>query len=353
MYIDKFYNNLLIGDFTDQRLEPEHGRGILCSSLGNNTFASGSSDHGIRVWNRNNLKYKYELFSKFYGHKEWVTQVIHLSNDMIISGGMDGKICLWNNNEIKCKTIDAHDGSISCLIKDNKDLIASAGYDGIVKLWKSKENNITTSQLSPKLKVPIICLKIKNSLVVSGNKNGEINLWDINKDVSIYNKKIFEEGISNLIFGGINEYIIFSGGLKNGSLKGIDLRSHKIIINLNGKGGSLNYMHSLNDNQIIIAGTDKNISIIDIRKYNELFNNKKINNSIMSGNIYKDILFIGTIDGNVFVFDINQNLNSLWGFGCIKSGSVNIINIDNINEYIIISGDDNSSLVLNFKNKKK
>jgi hypothetical protein len=37
-----------------------------------------------------------ELFSKNYGHSEWVTTCAHLTDGRLLSGGMDSKLCLWD-----------------------------------------------------------------------------------------------------------------------------------------------------------------------------------------------------------------------------------------------------------------
>lgn len=66
-------------------------------SIRNNQLVTGSADHGLRCYNlyeynislRGSLKYEKELFSKRYGHHEWVTSVAQLPNGRIISAGMD------------------------------------------------------------------------------------------------------------------------------------------------------------------------------------------------------------------------------------------------------------------------
>ena len=70
-------------------LTPGHGRGILCMTIKNDLLATGSSDHGIRVYDLKKNSYVKELFSKRYGHTEWVTSISYLNDGRLLSCGMD------------------------------------------------------------------------------------------------------------------------------------------------------------------------------------------------------------------------------------------------------------------------
>ena len=61
------------GNFCDIPLEPPHDRGIFSVDINETHIATGSADHGIRIWDAKNGKYLRELYNKRYGHKEWVT----------------------------------------------------------------------------------------------------------------------------------------------------------------------------------------------------------------------------------------------------------------------------------------
>ena len=90
------------------------------SLLGENVV-TGSSDHGLRVYNmylvlcvfnktftRETGEFRRELFNKKYGHHEWVTTCCHLKDGRLISGGMDSLICLWDKSIVKCENLLGH-----------------------------------------------------------------------------------------------------------------------------------------------------------------------------------------------------------------------------------------------------
>ena len=78
-----------------------------------------------------------------------------------------------------------HETSISKIKIDEKNLAISSSYDCTIRLWnlntaKYTAKNSTGILVGPHKK-PILDFVHKNSLVISGDKNGIIGLWDINK----------------------------------------------------------------------------------------------------------------------------------------------------------------------------
>lgn len=61
------------GPSSSVSLTPGHGRNILCLSVHQNLLATGSSDHGIRIYDTKKQVYLREFYTKKYGHSEWVT----------------------------------------------------------------------------------------------------------------------------------------------------------------------------------------------------------------------------------------------------------------------------------------
>ena len=45
------------------------------------------------------------MYSKRYGHTDWVTSVAHLTDGRVLSAAMDAKICLWDANRTTCTGI--------------------------------------------------------------------------------------------------------------------------------------------------------------------------------------------------------------------------------------------------------
>ena len=104
----------------DIPLTPEHGGPILCMDNTKDIVVTGSTDHGLRVYNLSDGKQTKQLYTKKYGHSEWVTTVQILPNRKIVSGGMDSNICLWDASGVRCQTFTEHTGSISKIVADKK-----------------------------------------------------------------------------------------------------------------------------------------------------------------------------------------------------------------------------------------
>ena len=65
-------------------------------------IVTGSADHGLRIYNLRSGKKVRELYSKRYGHSDWVTTVAYLNDGRILSGSMDKKLSLWEKGIVKC-----------------------------------------------------------------------------------------------------------------------------------------------------------------------------------------------------------------------------------------------------------
>ena len=89
--------NWMQGPVSDLPLTPQHDRTILCMDLDpkGESVVTGSSDHGCRVYNIRSGKMLRQLYSKRYGHTDWVTSVAHLGDGRVLSGSMDKRLCLW------------------------------------------------------------------------------------------------------------------------------------------------------------------------------------------------------------------------------------------------------------------
>lgn len=51
---------------------------------------------------------KRTLYSRTYGHSEWVTDVAFLPDGRLLSSGMDNKLCLWERAGVRCTDLAGH-----------------------------------------------------------------------------------------------------------------------------------------------------------------------------------------------------------------------------------------------------
>ncbi|KAI9343653.1 WD40-repeat-containing domain protein [Obelidium mucronatum] len=118
----------------------------------------GGANHGLTQICLLSKRENGKLYSKDYGHQEWVTCVesLHLpERDLhVASGGMDSKVCVWkliNRKpalqrttrsvtekvpEAQCFDLIGHCASISCLrATEQPHFLASGSYDSTIKIW--------------------------------------------------------------------------------------------------------------------------------------------------------------------------------------------------------------------------
>ncbi|CAE8742657.1 unnamed protein product [Polarella glacialis] len=149
----------------------------MCMSLMGDKAVMGSADHGLKELDTRSGTVTRNLYTKRYGHTEWVTSVSHCRDGRILSGGMDSKLCLWNSSGVVCSDLVGHLGSISRVRTHARDDLAiSAGYDRTLRAWNlqtKKEAGCCTGH-----DAPITDFIWADDVVASGDRGGTVRVWD-------------------------------------------------------------------------------------------------------------------------------------------------------------------------------
>jgi WD40 repeat protein len=234
-------NNWLKGEFQDIPLEPPHDRGVFCADIQGDQVVTGSADHGLRVYNLSNGKYRRELFTKRCGHKEWVTTCAFLPDGRILSGGMDSQLCLWKKNSVVCDHIGAHDASISKVQVDEHCIALSSSYDCFINVWDMNTID-TVQQLYGPHKKAVLDFDWRNSLVVSGDKNGVVAFWDLNTGRHVAKMQAHGKGIGccKLYSDNVDQHLIITTGLKDGIVNVFDMRTNRPVYTERLHSGAVN-----------------------------------------------------------------------------------------------------------------
>jgi len=158
-------------------------RPTVCSAMNAERLelVFGSSDHALYSVGLNGPKRKItKLYSKKYGHTDWVTGCSYLPNHRIVSCGMDGKICYWSLDKRKCDDLIGHEGSVSKVICDQTyNVCFSCGYDKRILGW-----NLDSSISNPALEfcgheAPVLEICHQSNFLISGARDGSVFLWDV------------------------------------------------------------------------------------------------------------------------------------------------------------------------------
>lgn len=153
---------------------------VHCMSVHGNEVVTGSADHSLKCVDIPSGKIKRELYSKKFGHTEWVTAVAHAPDGRVLSGAMDSKLCLWHPHKVQCTDLLGHKGSISQVqvSQDGSNIGLSASYDTTLKVWDlDKQHCVHTLQHGKAHKKAVQTFFWENSLVVSGGKDAIMCTW--------------------------------------------------------------------------------------------------------------------------------------------------------------------------------
>ena len=98
----------------------------------------GGTDHALYEVELASGRKSRTLYTKTFGHKEWVTCVTHAPDGRCVSGGMDSKLCLWDARGTRAVDLIGHGSSISAVAVGDgggKPTAVSASYDKTLRLW--------------------------------------------------------------------------------------------------------------------------------------------------------------------------------------------------------------------------
>ena len=125
------------------------------------------------------------LYTKRFGHTEWVTSVSHCPDGRVLSAGLDSKLCLWNATGVACVELKGHVGSISrARTHASQNIAISSGYDRSLKVWDLQKKREIASCSGHD--APVMDFIWADDLVVSGDRGGTVRVWAIMYYVCMY-----------------------------------------------------------------------------------------------------------------------------------------------------------------------
>ena len=166
------------------RLAPVSDRPLLCMSVHGDLAVVGSADHGLIEVScapsvDGGLTKKRTLYTKQYGHTEWVASVSHCPDGRVLSAGLDSKVCLWNaSGQPKCADLTGHTGSVSVVLaSSDNNLALSAGYDKSLRLWSigTRPREVMCLRCH---RAPVMHVSWAAGVLASADRDGSVVSWD-------------------------------------------------------------------------------------------------------------------------------------------------------------------------------
>jgi len=313
-----FNNTIRLYNIQDNRIIQninEHQNEIIdLLKIENNKFISSSKDRAIKYFELNNNFKNYRIISIIKLHNDEVNQTIKLSHmdNYFASCSNDKNICIWSfeirNNRIERyihrNTLKGHESEVISIFELSKNLIVSASKAGFLKFWDY--NN---------------CLK-------------SLEIYDIplHHGISLINE--------NIIAIGTNRSVIFVDFIK---------KELKLSFPLNCI--STSYLNFFGN--IICGLKDNNNSLL--REYEMSYNKNSFDFNCIAEGYDKEIQisYIEILDQKTIITANKNNFIKIWKKGKPELPKVNLMKINENNEYFInITKENENNIILNNKEIK-
>ncbi|EGZ12424.1 hypothetical protein PHYSODRAFT_563199 [Phytophthora sojae] len=302
------------------------------------------------------------LYTKKYGHTEWVTCVAHLPDRRVVSGGMDSKLCLWDATGVKCEDLLGHSGSVSCVLAVSDEVALSAGYDKMLRLWnvsqrassRQREISVIKAGTAPILDVSLLPGG-QQQAAVCGDRDGGVQLIDLQANKVLRKHANAHRGHTTSVLGsrgdGTDEGSVFFSGGQDGAIKVWDTRQKSAAFSLelhvdprSGKSGAVGFLREpVEDANILISGgADGVINVLDKRQsYSVVHSFTEHLDFIYSLHVRSQLCFSGAGNGMLHVHDWKQG-KLLYGLGANQAAVRAVAASAN---HLIAAGDDGGVVV--------
>ncbi|TMW55599.1 hypothetical protein Poli38472_010481 [Pythium oligandrum] len=298
------------------------------------------------------------LYTKKFGHTEWVTCATYLPDNRILSGGMDSKLCLWDATGVKCEDLVGHSGSVTLVKTLSEEIAISASYDKTVRAWNVGRKASSRQRELASIKVgsaPILDMSVLATAapsVITGDRDGCAHVVDVNDNKVSRKFTAAHRGHTTSVLASQYDEsaVCFSGG-QDGAVKVWDLRqkgstpAHALELHIDrksGKAGAVGFIKEPDANTLITGGADGTIKVLDKRaSFKTLFTFAEHMDFIYSLHVEHQLCFSGAGNGMLHVHDWKRG-KLLYGLGANQAA---VRAIETTPTQLIAAGDDGGVIV--------
>ena len=189
------------------------------------------------------------------------------------------------------------------VLKNHKDLVIY-NEGKYLKLFSIKKNDLIKT-FEDTCSITTILLIILEQQIITGNKKGEINFYDLNSKSKIYNFKINNFSITNLTYDKKNKILFISS--KNGKIFFFNKKNNTITQEYNSGLNIIKKITTTKNDNILLTGINT-LQKIDI-KNKKCLNNKKIYSKEISVLKYiskQNLIITGASGENIKILNYND-----------------------------------------------
>ncbi|ORC90926.1 uncharacterized protein TM35_000073500 [Trypanosoma theileri] len=331
-------------------------RNLLCMDVHtqNNLCVVGSADHGLKVFDITTVREKRNLYTKNYGHTEWVTCCkFFQSSGHVISGGMDSKLCLWSaTGPVRCSDLLGHTGSISQVeVNESNQLVMSSSYDRTLRLWDCS-GGVSGRCVATFAghKAPVMMFSWCGGQVLSGDRQGTTKVWDVETGECLSTMATKRGQIGSLWHLLSSSVGLLSAiGDQGGVLTVLDYPrtgSKPIYQDVLHPGGVVSAIRSVDETPYLItAGADKVILTLDPRAgFAPLHRFTDHRDFIYSLETFGPLILSGGGNGWLLVHDTMTG-NCCYGLG---ANTAAVREIAATPTHLVAAGDDGNAMVYDY-----
>jgi WD40 repeat protein len=255
-------------------------------------------------FNTNNFKISNDfgkLIKYFNHHKVNSIQVLEDANKLI-STSSDNSIKIWNMRNGKClKTLNEHSGTVTCVIIYNNNKFISGSWDDTIKIWdlESFECIETLNNNSG-----VTSLLLLSDEILASCSWFEIKIWNLSK--KIIKKSIRTEGWIDFLTKTKDSSKLITGSLFDSKIEIWDSNNCQLLKELNGHSEEIRCLKMLNDETFLSGSRDNTIKIWKIYS-GECLKTLYFNNWVNCIETFNDdkMLIIGS-ESDVIIYDLNK-----------------------------------------------
>ena len=230
------------------------------------SFASGSYDRTIRLWNvRENQSFG--TLSNHLGSISGINAIaVHPNGSTFATACIDKSIKLWNFRSGKpIRNLEGHEGQVySVAYSPDGKILVSVSADKTIKLWNWRKGELLKTLEGHQDKVVSVAFHPDGKRIASASFDKTIKLWDVNTGKEILNISGHTAPVNAIIFSPDGKLIV--SGSQDQTIKIWDTDTGKIIKTLSGHtGGVLAVALNRDGSAIASGGVDKTIRLWNVK----------------------------------------------------------------------------------------